>query len=606
VFDGLEEPVDAESVNKELWDCLQQARCSNPSTRTPMPFISFLKYAENLNNTEIFGTLHGVKAQVNISNKHSEMMTIALLDFMAEKKIPERMPQMWETMSDHFDTVLQCKWARNMALGREAFIASTEAALNLFVDAESRRKVEEALAAGLDPPLEALRTCMQTRIGAKIYAKYALKVQWLSFVAEADKGVAQLIYHDFDLTEVWGFKQLMAQEVEMLKRAGQTHNCRREQLVQFLGCQKLMCEINDLNDDWSNRYMAMMKSVAVSLCLVERLPWEKLCYGAVAKVHGVPEAVKIPAALLVKVNAARTAMLKLMGPDAESMTIAEMQKQANKHHEALLNVDNSWLLEASFLQREVVPIVTKNLHDEILDLFPVGVPVSFVEIRGVAERIHEIKRSPASLALPTSWNSGLTSLAAMVNNLNAGLGPNEKDIKQFDSFRLQVVKRCELWCTHEIKEKDEGVSKRGADRVLVGKKAIDYIYNDMMETHGKNGAMETDKLKIYRKFCWLLSQEQRVVTDKWIKISIAHKPKIGNLQAVTDGVGEPSGAAASSGGASASSAASPRCLQIAKTQVASWTAPHATPTKDGAKHDNKSKSEKNSMMKLFGSKAIIK
>jgi hypothetical protein len=30
VFDGLEEPVIAESVNKELWDCLQQARCSNP------------------------------------------------------------------------------------------------------------------------------------------------------------------------------------------------------------------------------------------------------------------------------------------------------------------------------------------------------------------------------------------------------------------------------------------------------------------------------------------------------------------------------------------------------------------------------------------------
>ncbi len=238
------------------------------------------------------------------------------------------MPQMWETMSDHFDTILQCKWAANMALGREAFIASAEAALNLFVDAESRRKVEEALAAGLDPPLEALRTCMQTKIGSKIYARYALKVQWLSFVAEAEKGVGQLIYHDFDLTEVWGFRQLMAQEVEMLKKAGQSHNCRREQLVHFLGCPKLMCEINDLNDDWSNRYMAMMKSVAVSLCLVERLPWEKLCYGDQAKVTGVPEAVRIPESLLVKVTAARTAMLKLMGPDAESMIIADMQKQA--------------------------------------------------------------------------------------------------------------------------------------------------------------------------------------------------------------------------------------------------------------------------------------
>ena len=53
-----------------------------------MSFIRFLKYAEDLNDTEIFGSLHGVKAQINISSRHSEMMTIALLDFMAEKKSP--------------------------------------------------------------------------------------------------------------------------------------------------------------------------------------------------------------------------------------------------------------------------------------------------------------------------------------------------------------------------------------------------------------------------------------------------------------------------------------------------------------------------------------
>jgi hypothetical protein len=288
------------------------------------------------------------------------------------------------------------------------------------------------------------------------------------------------------------------------------------------------------------------------------------------------------------------------------MTIAEMQKQARKHHDALVSVDNSWLLEASFLQNEVVEIVTKNLHEEILDLFPVGRPLEAVDIRGVAERIIELKRSPALLALPTSWNSGLTSLSAMVNNLNAGLGPNEKDIKQLDSFRLQVVKRCEFWCTHEIKEKNKGVSKHGDNRHLVGQKAIDHVYNDMMETHGKNGVMETNQLKIFRKFGWLLSQEQRVVTDKWIKISILHKPPISGLPAVTDGVGAPSGAAGSSGGASASSAASPKGLQIARTQMAPWALPHATPRKDATMSDNKNRDEKVSIMKLFGSRAIIK
>ncbi len=50
-----------------------------------MSFPRFLKYAEDFSDTEIFGALHGVKAQINISGRHSEMMTIALLGFMTEK-----------------------------------------------------------------------------------------------------------------------------------------------------------------------------------------------------------------------------------------------------------------------------------------------------------------------------------------------------------------------------------------------------------------------------------------------------------------------------------------------------------------------------------------
>ena len=41
---------------------------------------------------------------------------------------------------------------------------------------------------------------------------------------------------------------------------------------------------------------------------------------------GVPEAVNIPESLLVEVKAVKSAMLKLMGPGAESMAVTEMQK----------------------------------------------------------------------------------------------------------------------------------------------------------------------------------------------------------------------------------------------------------------------------------------
>ena len=118
--------------------------------------------------------------------------------------------------------------------------------------------------------------------------------------------------------------------------------------------------------------------------------------------------------------------------------------------------------------------------------------------------------------------------------------------------------------------------------------------------------METEHLKIFRKFGWLLSQEQRMITDKWIKSSVAHPPNTVALQAVEDDVGvAPSLAAGSGEGASSSSASSARFNQIARATPAAWVNPFTTPTKDAANLDNHSKVQKGAMMKLFGSKAII-
>ncbi len=51
--------------------------------------------------------------------------------------------------------------------------------------------------------------------------------------------------------------------------------------------------------------MAMMKSVAVNLCLAQRLPWEKLCYGDESKVTGLPEAVQHQETLRASLHSGR-------------------------------------------------------------------------------------------------------------------------------------------------------------------------------------------------------------------------------------------------------------------------------------------------------------
>ncbi len=154
-------------------------------------------------------------------------------------------------------------------------------------------------------------------------------------------------------------------------------------------------------------------------------------------------------------------------------------------------------------------------------------------------------------------------------------------------------------------EKNARVSKYGASRDLFGKKALEYIYDDMMETHGKQATMETEHLRIFRKFGWLLSQEQRQVTDKWIKASASQRPTTCALQAVQDDVVVvASSLAAGSGAAGSSSVAPAKLNQMVRATPAAWVNPFATPTKGAANLDNHSKVQKGAMMKLFGSKAI--
>ena len=77
----------------------------------------------------------------------------------------------------------------------------------------------------------------------------------------------------------------------------------------------------------------------------------------------------------------------------------------------------------------------------MLALLLVGVAGENIDIVEVGEKISELKRSKPSLALPSTWISGLTSISSMLRNLHAGIGPSDKGIRQLDPFRLHVVKR---------------------------------------------------------------------------------------------------------------------------------------------------------------------
>lgn len=101
------------------------------------------------------------------------------------------------------------------------------------------------------------------------------------YLAVTDEQTYDLEYATFDEGELQSFRNIMvASAEEMLDELGKDMVSKAHN-VSCLGSQ-VGCTIGNLNDEWSGRLEARCTTIAISNCLVPRLPWEELFWGEVS------------------------------------------------------------------------------------------------------------------------------------------------------------------------------------------------------------------------------------------------------------------------------------------------------------------------------------
>ena len=123
-----------------------------------------------------------------------------------------------------------------------------------------------------------------------------------------------------------------------------------------------------LSDQWNWREEARFKTIAVSNCQVERMPWEKLLWGSTGPTPGVPTTIVVPDSLLVHVKNVREVVSAYFGDGWH--TLVAMQKKVRANSEAWQKLHPSWWIEEQFLESVAERRLDSHLKECLLNCLP--------------------------------------------------------------------------------------------------------------------------------------------------------------------------------------------------------------------------------------------
>jgi len=196
VYDNLPEPGEAEPVDDELMRVLLKPVSENPSQRSAEDMESHFLYVEELNLTELYGSLCACRPQPNLSPKHREEMEQVMLTYMAKYDVQTKYESVWTILKLYYEQVLHRRWLNSVKAGRHEFIEANWKVICLFINEDALYSVEGSIINEEQLHLPDLRQCMTSPVGASLYEAQGKQLQWLQFVEAIEVGVKNLVSQD--------------------------------------------------------------------------------------------------------------------------------------------------------------------------------------------------------------------------------------------------------------------------------------------------------------------------------------------------------------------------------------------------------------------------
>ena len=181
--------------------------------------------------------------------------------------------------------------------------------------------------------------------------------------------------------------------------------------------------VGALADEWEWALLALAKTISVSRCQLQRLPWETHCFGEAEKIAGISETVAVPAPLLQKNKVARQAVLKLFdGMDRSVLTFAFIVGEVTKVKVELLAIDRSFAQEVAFLIYHAEDMVMAKVREQAISVMPTAdQPCTIAQS---LEKIMPLKTSFEVLACQPALLSDIDALVSLLVGLQEGKPPS--------------------------------------------------------------------------------------------------------------------------------------------------------------------------------------
>ena len=285
-----------------------------------------------------------------------------------------------------------------------------------------------------------------------------------------------------------------------------------------------------------------------------------------------------------------------------------MHKALKPHVDILKSYDSTWAgLEWNYLENHVEELVKAKCHKVVLEAFlnpPTKVAPRWED---VLDTIDRVKAGPECNALPLAFTQQMTSLYAMVRNLQAGVPPERRDIQNFSAFNMAVLKASEVFCTYKTEIPSRRKGGTISVEILYGKPALLHRFSDFQKTAAKGAQRDLNEFQDFRRFAWLLDQSQHDVVDKWVADAVHSRRQPEALKAIRDGDVKAVGVSSSSKSAPIARSGSMAAeVPPVFTSTAGSSGTKAARSKADQKADNDRKARLAAMQVLFGSKALVR
>jgi hypothetical protein len=278
----------------------------------------------------------------------------------------------WVEMKDHFDVFVgeHFNYMANKGFELEDWLAKFSSALIMLVGSEDCAHLKSSVDTKTDPDVKILQRAMSSCDAVQIiFAEQVQNLQFVIYETMVKKKLKDLEHTNFIPTEVQSFRDIMMSETKHMREHKAVGFKKRDAMFSFLDVDFLKHEITEPNELWQKPFHAIVKTIAIHTQQVPLLPWESASFDE-CPMANVPSTIKFDDSLLTEYKLVRKATMKILGPDAGSMTFQEMYDKVAPKAKTLSEWESSFDLELSFLKTYAEPRARTLLKQRALECLP--------------------------------------------------------------------------------------------------------------------------------------------------------------------------------------------------------------------------------------------